>query len=69
MIKILATLCAISNGQCHDQLVTTDEWQQPLTMSACMVGMPALAEWMKSYPQYRLSSWKCQVGVPARGNV
>jgi len=69
MIKIIAVLCSLSSGQCHDQTVTTNEWQQSLTMSACMVGMPALAEWMKQHPAERLASWKCQIGVPARGSV
>ena len=66
MIRILATLCSLATGQCHDQIVTTDEWQQPLTMSACMVGMPALADYMRSFPQYRLQSWRCTIGVPAK---
>ena len=60
MIKILATLCSLSTGQCHESLVTSDAFQ-PLTMSDCG-NMAALADWMRAHPAERLQSWKCVFG-------
>lgn len=62
MIRILATLCSLSSGQCHEAMVTNSDLQEPLTMSACMVGMPSIAAWMRQFPGYRLQSWKCEIG-------
>lgn len=61
VIKIVAVLCSLANPQvCHEQLVTSDQFQ-PLTLSDCS-NMAALAEWMRSFPQFRLARWRCQVG-------
>ena len=61
-IKIIAVLCRIAMpGDCHDRTVTTSDIAE-VTLQSCMMGMPALAEWMKGYPQYRLARWKCQIG-------
>ena len=69
MIKILATLCRLSNPvDCHETLVTSTDYQD-LTMTACLIGMPALAKWMEGYPQYRLAGWKCQLGNREEHNV
>lgn len=62
MIKILATLCSLATGQCHDQQVTNSDFQPGLTSKACQVGMPQLAEFMRNWPQYELKGWRC---VPA----
>lgn len=69
MIKILATLCSLAApADCHEVIVTTSDYQD-LTMTACMVGAPALAEWMKQHPAERLASWKCQIGSRDRKDV
>lgn len=62
MIKIIAVLCRLAApADCHEVAVTNSDIQD-LTMTACMVGVPALAEWMKQYPAHRLAGWKCSVG-------
>lgn len=68
MIRILALLCLWSDPRaCHSVAVTNSDLQEPLTMTACLVGMPALADWMRSFPQYRLAGWKCEIGGGAKG--
>jgi hypothetical protein len=67
MIRILAVICQISSAEnCREVQITNSDLQLGLTMTNCLVGMPAIVEWMKSYPQYRLQSWKCQIGDPVQ---
>lgn len=60
-ITILATLCSLTTGQCHEQPITSSDYQA-LTITACLVGAPAVAEFAKSFPQYRVAGWKCVLG-------
>lgn len=70
MIKIFATLCSLATPSvCHEQVITTSDYAD-LTMTACLVGVPALADWMKQHPAERLAGWKCQLGErPAQHGV
>lgn len=66
MIKVVAVLCAWANpGDCHDQLVTSSDFAE-LSITECLMGAPQLAEWMRSYPQYRLAKWRCVIGEQKR---
>lgn len=63
MLKIIATLCRIADPtNCHDVTLTTSDIQD-LTMTTCLVGQPALADWMQQHPNEWLAGWKCQVGA------
>lgn len=66
MIKVIAVLCSLVSGECHEETVTTSD-MSGVTLQSCQMGMPQLAEFMKDKPQYRLSKWKCQIGN--RGNA
>lgn len=61
MIKIIATLCSLVTGQCHDETITTSDFAD-LTMTGCLVGMPEIANWMKQHPGQRLAGWRCTIG-------
>lgn len=62
MIRIVAVLCSLSSPQsCHEQTVTTSDFAE-VTMTGCLMGAPQLAEFMRSYPQYRLARWRCVIG-------
>jgi hypothetical protein len=66
VIKVIATICLLSGGACHEETVTTTD-MSGVTLQACLMGAPQLAEWMQTKPQYRLKNWKCQIGN--KGNV
>jgi hypothetical protein len=66
MVKVIAIICSIASGLCHEETVTTSD-MSGVGMQACQIGQPALVDWMKSRPQYRLAGWKCQIGN--RGNA
>jgi len=64
MIHIILTLCRLSAPyECEQHIVKT------ISMQGCMMGLPANADFMKDYPQYRLAGWRCEMGermkVPA----
>ena len=62
IIRVIATICSLTSpDQCVDKLVT-DSNMEDISMQACLMGMPALAHWMESFPTYRLASWRCQMG-------
>ena len=62
MIKIIAVLCSLASPtNCHEQTVTTSDFAD-VSLQACLVGAPQLAEWMKQHPAERLSVWHCAVG-------
>lgn len=61
MIKVLATICSLTTGDCMEKIVTTSD-QSYVSMVGCQVAAPQLAEWMRQYPNYRLAGWKCQIG-------
>ena len=62
MIKIIAVLCSLSSPtNCHEQTVTTSDFAE-LSVQACLVGAPQLAEWMKQHPAERLAAWRCVIG-------
>ncbi len=62
VFHVIATLCLLSDPtQCRTQEVTNDRLED-VSMQTCMLGQPALAEWLKSFPQYRLAGWRCQIG-------
>jgi hypothetical protein len=66
VIKVIAVICHIVSGQCHEETVTTSD-MSGVGMQVCQIGQPQLADWMKQKPQYRLAKWKCQIGD--RGNA
>jgi hypothetical protein len=48
VIKIIAVLCSLcSPVSCHEQTVTTSDFAD-VSMQACLMGAPQLAEWMIS---------------------
>jgi len=62
ILHIIATICSLSDpSQCREQEVTNDQFAD-VSMQTCMLGSPALAEWMASHPGYRLMKWSCQLG-------
>lgn len=62
MIKIIAVICQLAAPDvCRQQVVTTSDYGN-LTMTGCLVGMPALVDWIKQFPGYRLDSWRCSIG-------
>ncbi|WP_439370348.1 hypothetical protein ACRQ5Q_36010 [Bradyrhizobium sp. PMVTL-01] len=62
MIKIIAVLCSLSSPtNCHEQIVTTSEFAD-ISMQACLMGAPQLADWMKQHPAERLAAWRCVMG-------
>jgi len=66
VIRVIAVLCRLSAPtECHDQTVTTSELAD-ISMQACLMGAPALAEFMRGFPQYRLSKWRCVLGTPVQ---
>lgn len=65
MIKIIAVICALASGVCHEETVTTSD-MSGVTLQGCLMGAPQLADWMKEKPTYRLAKWKCEIGD--RGN-
>lgn len=65
MIKIIAVICSLASGACHDETVTTSD-MSGVTLQGCLMGAPQLADWMREKPGYRLAKWKCQIGD--RGN-
>lgn len=68
MIRILAVLCSLLHPDiCMQREVTNSDLSEGLSMSACLVGMPALADYMRQFPGYRLQSWKCRIGQGGGG--
>lgn len=62
LITVIAVLCSISNPtSCHEELVTNSNLSEVTSMS-CPVSEAALADWMKTKPQYTLMGWKCVMG-------
>lgn len=62
MITIIAVLCSLASpSDCREQVVTTSDFAQ-ISMQACLMGAPQLAEWMKDHPDKRLAGWKCVLG-------
>lgn len=58
-ITIVAVICHLNGPLCMEKIVA----QGDLGMQSCMLGEPAVAEWMnKNYPDYRLARWKCIPG-------
>ena len=48
MIKSIAMLCSRSSPvSCHEQTITTLDFAD-VSMQACLMGAPQLAEWMNS---------------------
>lgn len=66
MIKVIAVLCSLSSGDCHEQVVTTSDFAD-VSLQSCLMGAPQLAEWMKNHPAERLAAWRCVIGKPSRG--
>lgn len=66
MIKIIAVICSLASGICHEEVVTTSD-MSGVTLQGCLMGAPQMADWMKDRPAYRLAKWKCQIGD--RGNA
>lgn len=69
MIRIIAVLCSLSSGECHEQIVTTSDFAD-ISMQSCLMGAPQLADWMKNHPAERLAAWRCVIGaVPKTGGI
>jgi hypothetical protein len=66
MIKVIAVLCSLASPQdCHDEVVTTSNFAD-ISMTACLMGAPQLADWMKEHPAERLAGWRCEFGERAK---
>jgi hypothetical protein len=62
MIKIVAVLCSLTSPEnCHEQTVTTSDFAD-ISVQACLMGAPQLADWMKQHPAERLAAWRCEIG-------
>ncbi|QOZ55599.1 hypothetical protein [Bradyrhizobium sp. CCBAU 53338] len=62
MIKIIAVLCSLASpSNCHEQLVTSSDFEQ-VSVQSCLMGAPQLAEWMNQHPAERLAAWRCVIG-------
>lgn len=62
MIKVIAILCSLSDPSiCREVTVTTSDFSG-VSMQACLVGIPQLADWMKEHPAEFLARWKCVGG-------
>jgi hypothetical protein len=69
MLKIVATLCSLAvPADCRDVVVTTSDFAD-VSMQACLMGAPQLAEWMRQHPADRLAGWKCQIGARDRRGI
>jgi hypothetical protein len=65
MIKVIAVLCSLSApATCREQTVTTSDFAS-ISVQSCLMGAPALAEWMKQHPAERLAAWRCVIGEQA----
>lgn len=65
LVTVVAVLCSLANPEvCYQQEVTSPGFAE-MTMQACLMGVPQLAEWMSGRPAYRLAQWKCVLGKPA----
>jgi hypothetical protein len=64
MIKVLALICRLASPtDCMEQIVTNSDVTD-LTMAACVVGAPQVADWiLKNHPGYRLAKWTCTMGT------
>ena len=66
MLKIIAVLCSLSSpDQCHEQLVTSSDFEN-ISLQSCLMGAPQLADWMKNHPAERLAGWRCVLGKDER---
>ncbi|KRP94469.1 MULTISPECIES: hypothetical protein [Bradyrhizobium] len=69
MIKIIAVLCSLASpSNCHEQIVTTSDFAQ-ISVQACLMGAPQLAEWMNQHPAERLAAWRCVIGDQGRRGI
>ncbi|MCA1526620.1 MULTISPECIES: hypothetical protein [Bradyrhizobium] len=69
MIKIIAVLCSLTTpSNCHEQIVTTSDFAQ-ISVQACLMGAPQLAEWMNQHPAERLAAWRCVIGDQGRRGI
>lgn len=57
MIKVIATICNLTTGECMDKVVATSDM-----LMECQMAMPKLAAFMEDYPNYRLAKWTCEMG-------
>jgi len=69
VIKIIAVLCSLASpSNCHEQIVTTSDFAQ-ISVQACLMGAPQLAEWMNQHPAERLAAWRCVIGDQGRRGI
>ncbi len=69
MLKVLAIICKLSApADCHEVTVTTSDFAQ-ISLQACLMGAPQLADWMKDRPGYRLAGWRCVIGDRSAKNA
>jgi hypothetical protein len=69
MIKVIAVLCSLSSpANCHEQAVTTSDFSD-ISLQACLMGAPQLAEWMKEHPAERLAAWRCVIADRMAGSL
>jgi hypothetical protein len=52
---------------CVEEIVTDNTLQEQLTMTECMVGLPAIVKWKSEHPLYhsdtwRVAKWGCRIG-------
>ena len=62
MLKVLAVICRLgAPADCHEETVTTSDFAE-ISLQACLMGAPQLADWMRDRPGYRLAAWRCAIG-------
>ena len=65
-ITVLAVLCHLAGSvdACVEEIVTDNTMDETLTMTGCMVGVPAVVKWKQEHPIYhswRLDKWRCRI--------
>jgi hypothetical protein len=63
MVKILATICSVATGQCHEEAITNSQ-VEIIGIAGCAVGIPAVADWLtRNRPGFSLHAWRCEIGA------
>jgi hypothetical protein len=68
MVQLVLIYCMIANSAvCKEARPMMDG---SLSLMGCMTAaQQTAATWVDEHPQWRLASWKCQVGVPEEARL
>jgi hypothetical protein len=63
MIQLVLIYCLVANpASCVE---ARPAFEQPLTPMSCMMNAQMVAQqYVTTHPEWRLSSWRCEVNVP-----